>query len=121
MDHQSFHDPLNILDGYEGHLHIDLGELRLPIGPKVFIPKAPDDLKITVKSGHHQNLFEELGRLGQRIKVTRIEPAGDQKIPGPFRRALGEHRGLDLQKSEPIKVISNLSRDAMAQDQISLK
>ena len=98
MGHQSFHRSLDILDRDKRHLHIDLGELRLTIRAKVFIPKAPYDLKVSVKPGDHQDLLKKLGRLRQRVKMARAEPAGNQKVSCSLRGAFGKHRGFDFQK-----------------------
>ena len=98
-------DPLDILHLDKGHLHIDLCEFRLAVRTEVFIPKAPDDLKVPVKPRDHQNLFKQLRGLGQGIKMTRIDPAWNQVVPGSFRGALGQHGGLDLQKPQPVKVV----------------
>jgi hypothetical protein len=96
MGHQSFHRPFYILNRDKGHLHVNLRKLRLAIGAEVFIPKASDDLKIPIKPGDHQNLFEKLWGLGQGVKMTWVEPAWNQIVPGALRSALCKHRGLDL-------------------------
>jgi hypothetical protein len=77
MGHQPFHRTPNFLNRDKRHLYIDLGELRLAIRAKVFIPEAPDNLKVSVKPGDHQNLLKKLGRLGQCVKMARAEPAGN--------------------------------------------
>src|SRR5581483_1003684 len=59
------------------HLQIDLGELRLPIGPKILVAKAANDLKILVEPGDHQDLLEKLRGLGQRIERARLHAAGN--------------------------------------------
>ncbi len=96
---QAFHHPHDVLFGDEGHLHIDLGELRLPVGPEVLIPEAAAELIIAIQAGHHQELLEELGRLRQGEELSRLHPAGHQVVPGPLRRALGEDGRLDLDKA----------------------
>src|SRR5699024_7260113 len=45
----------------KGHLAINLGKLRLPIGPQILVPEAFGDLVIAVKAGHHQHLLKQLG------------------------------------------------------------
>ena len=44
--------------------NIDLGELWLTVGAQVFVTKAFGDLVVTVVAGHHQQLLEQLRRLG---------------------------------------------------------
>src|SRR4030042_3999710 len=111
MSHQPFHDSPNVMHGDKGHLDIDLGKFWLTIRSEVFIPKTPDDLIVSIKSGNHQNLFKQLGRLREGIKMAGIESTGDQKISCPFRGAFSKHRGLNLQKSQKVKVISDLFCD----------
>src|SRR4030043_291129 len=55
MSHQPFHDSPNVMHGDKGHLDIDLGKFWLTIRSEVFIPKTPDDLIVSIKSGNHQN------------------------------------------------------------------
>src|SRR4030042_2514249 len=102
MSHQPFHDPPDIVNRNEGHLHIDLRKLRLTVRTKVFIPEAPNDLNISVKTGDHQNLFEQLRGLREGIKMSWIEPAGNEVVPGPFGCALREHRRLAFQKPQTV-------------------
>ena len=61
--------------------------------------KAAANLVIAVQAGHHQELLEELGRLGQGVKIALLHPAGNQVVPGPFRGALGEDGGLHLDEA----------------------
>jgi hypothetical protein len=66
-----------------------LGKLRLAVRPKILVSEALDYLEIAVHPTDHKKLFEELGRLGQGIKFTLMDPTGDQIIPGPLRGTLG--------------------------------
>ncbi|OQB36338.1 MAG: hypothetical protein BWY09_01961 [Candidatus Hydrogenedentes bacterium ADurb.Bin179] len=89
--HQSFEFEKQILLGDEGHLHINLVELsRASVGPAVFIAKTGRNLEVFVEPGYHQKLFELLWRLGQRIKLARIEAAGHEVVPCTFRRGTGQ-------------------------------
>src|SRR3972149_1135149 len=93
----------DVLPVYERHLDVDLGELRLPVGPQVFVPKALHDLEIAIEAGHHQELLEDLGRLGQREEVPGVEPGGHQVVPRALGRAPGERRGLYLVQAMPVE------------------
>ena len=55
---------------HERQLHIHLGKLRLAVGAQILIAETFDDLIVTVKTRHHQQLFEQLRRLGQGIELT---------------------------------------------------
>ncbi len=67
---------LDILNSDKRHLHIDLGKFRLTICPQVFVAETLHDLVIPVKTGDHEQLFEELGRLGEGIECPLGDPAG---------------------------------------------
>src|SRR5207248_10426983 len=56
----------------KGHLQVDLAELRLTIRAQVFVAEASSDLEVAIEAGDHQNLLENLRRLGQRIEATRM-------------------------------------------------
>ena len=58
-------DGLDLLLVQEGHLQVDLGELRLPVGPEVLVPEAPGDLEVPVKPCQHQQLLVLLGDWGR--------------------------------------------------------
>ena len=61
---------------------------------------------VAVQTGHHQELLEELGRLGQGEELPRLHPAGHQVIPGPLRRALGEDGGLHLDEALAVEKLA---------------
>jgi hypothetical protein len=44
----------------KGHLDVELGELRLPIGPEVFVTEAPDHLVVPLHASDHEQLLEQL-------------------------------------------------------------
>ena len=46
---------------HEGHLEVELGELRLPVRTQVLVAVTAHDLEVAVQSGHHQQLLVELG------------------------------------------------------------
>ena len=84
----------------ERHLDVELGELRLAVGPQVFIAEAAGNLEIAVEAGNHEKLLVKLGRLGQRIEMSGMDPAGNQEIPRAFRRTASQDGRLDLQEVE---------------------
>ena len=45
----------------ERHLHIELGELRLPVGARILIAKATRQLVIAFYAPDHQHLLVKLG------------------------------------------------------------
>ena len=52
------------------HLDINLRKLRLAVRAQVLVAKTPDDLEITVEAADHEDLFEKLRRLRQRVEMA---------------------------------------------------
>jgi hypothetical protein len=95
----------DVLLGGEGHFQVDLVELaRAAVGARSFVPEARGDLEVALDAAHHEQLFELLGSLRQRVKLARVEPAGHEVIARPFGRGDGQHRGLDLEEPAPGQV-----------------
>jgi DNA-binding sugar fermentation-stimulating protein len=56
------------------HLKIELVEIsRRAVRTGIFVAETRRDLEIFVIAGHHDQLFELLWRLGQRIEFTRVQ------------------------------------------------
>ena len=51
----------------EAHLDVELRELRLAIRAEVFIAVAAGELEVAFHTAHHQQLLEQLRRLGKRV------------------------------------------------------
>ena len=94
------HDRLADLDDvlllHEGHLDVELGELRLPVGPEVLVAVAPRDLEVLLQSGDHQQLLEQLRGLRQCVPVTRLQAHRHQEVAGTFGRRARQGRRLHL-------------------------
>ena len=91
-----FIDIHHVLFGHEGELHVHLGKIRLTVRAQILIPETAGDLEIAVIPGAHQKLLKQLRRLGQRVKRPRMQTARNQIVPRALRRALGQHRRLNL-------------------------
>ena len=83
----------------ERHLDVELGELGLAVGAEVLVAEAAGDLEVAVEAGDHQQLLVKLGRLGQRVEVPGMDPAGNQEVAGSLGRAAAEDRRLDLEEA----------------------
>ena len=106
MEHlfdKPFVDGHHVLFVYKGHLQVDLGEFGLAVGPQVLVPEATGDLHVPVITGKHQDLFVQLGGLGQGKEFAGVHPGGHQVVPGAFGGGFDEDGGLNLQK--PVVVI----------------
>ncbi len=99
----------------EAHLDIELGELRLPIGPEVLVPVAAGDLVVVLHTSDHQQLLEQLGALRQRIPRTRTQSRRHQEVPGAFGSRSGQGRGLNIHESERVKGLADRVSDSRAQ------
>ena len=110
----------NFFFGQKRSFDIDLGEFGLTVGAQIFVAEALGDLVVTVIPRHHEQLLEQLGRLGQRKKLTVVHPAGHQVVARAFRRALGEHGGFDVDKTMGVQKLANLHRHFVAQHEVFL-
>ena len=72
----------------ERHLHVQLGELGLAVGPQSLVAEAAGELVVPVEARDHEQLLEELGRLWQGVEITRGEAGGDEEVAGPLRGGL---------------------------------
>jgi hypothetical protein len=68
----AFDQAHDVLPLDERHFQVELGELRLAVAALVFIPETAGDLEITLDPGHHQQLLELLGRLGQGVELAGV-------------------------------------------------
>ena len=96
---QLFVEGQDLLLVHEAHLHVQLGELRLAIGAQVFVAEAAGHLVIALQAAHHQQLLEQLGRLGQGEPFATTNPRGHQVIAGAFGGGAGQHRRFHLDEA----------------------
>ena len=89
----------NFFFGHERCFNIDLREFGLAVCAQVFVTETFGDLVVTVKARHHQQLFEQLGRLGQCKELSVMHTARYQIVARAFRCALGQHRCLYVHKT----------------------
>src|SRR5882762_7072386 len=100
------------------YFEVELRELRLAVGAQVFVAKAFDDLEVAVHPADHQNLFENLGRLRQRVKLARMHAAGNQIVARAFRSRAREHGRFDLVESHFVHGLADFEDDAVAERKI---
>ena len=90
------------------------------LGARVLVAEAGRDLEIAVEARDHQQLLEQLGRLRQREEVAVVDAAGHEVVARAFGRALGQHRGLDVDEAVGVEELAHLHRDPVAQHQVLL-
>ncbi len=101
---EALHHLHDLIAPHEGHLKVDLGELRLAVGTGVLIAEAAADLHIPVAAADHQDLLEELRRLRERVERAGQVPVGHEELTRSFGRALVQDRRLDLEKTILVEV-----------------
>ena len=74
--------PLDVLGGYERGLDVDLGELRLPVGPQVLVPETAGDLEVPVVARDHQQLLVDLRATAAGRRTRRGAPGSAPGSPG---------------------------------------
>ena len=115
--HQAVDHADHVVVRDERHFQVELRELRLAVGPQVFVAKAAGDLHVAVVAGDHQNLLVELRRLRQGIEQAVVHAAGHEIVAGPFRRAAAEDRRFDVEEVVLGEVVPHLQDDVVAQHQ----
>jgi hypothetical protein len=110
----------HVLLADEGHLQVELGELRLAVGALVLVAEAARDLEIAVQPRDHQQLLELLGGLRQRVELAGVEPARHQIVARALGRARDHDRRLDLDEAAVREEVADVLDHPMAQDEVAL-
>ncbi len=105
---------------HEAHLDIELHELVLAIGAQVLVTQAAGDLVVAVESRHHQELLEQLRRLGQRVERAGFLAGRHEELPGALRRRRHQHRRLDLDEALGVHRPAERAVDGSADADVSL-
>ena len=117
---QAFNQAEDILFLDKAHFQVELGELRLPVGAQVFVTEAAGNLEITFHTADHQQLLQLLWGLGQRVKIARMGPAGNQVVACSFRRAFDQDRRFDLQETVTVEIVPDVFHCLVTQPQVVL-
>ena len=104
----------------EGHFKVELGEFGLPVAAQVLIAETARDLEVALQAGHHQQLFELLGRLGQGVELSGMHAGGHQVVARAFGGGFEQDGGFDLDETVLVEVIAHELDHFMAQDQVVL-
>ena len=104
----------------ERDLDVDLRELGLTIRAQVFVAETADDLDVAIHARDHQDLFEELWRLRQRKKLSRLNARRDDVVARAFGCRLNQDRSFDLSETLRCHVAADLVDHAMTQMKICL-
>ena len=104
----------------EGHFEVDLGELGLAVGAQVLVAEAAGDLEVAVEAGDHEDLLEDLRRLGQRVEAARVDAAGDEVVARALGGGAGHEGRLDFEEALGDEVVADGHGDAAAQREVRL-
>ena len=104
----------------EGGFNIDLSEFRLTVSTEVFVAEALDDLIVTVETGDHQHLLEELGRLRQSVEAAFFNAGRHEVVAGAFRGAAGQSRGFNIDEAMLVEEAAEGHSGLVAEAQITL-
>ena len=118
VPNQSLKHIQNVFLRNKRHLAVNLRELRLAVGPQVFIAETLDNLVVTVKTRHHQQLLESLRRLRQGVKLAWIHAARHHKIARAFGRRFNENGRFDFNKILCVQKRARLLGYSVAQLQV---
>src|SRR5690554_466332 len=110
--------PHDVLFIEKAGLDVDLGKFRLAVGTQIFVTEALGDLVVTIKTGHHQQLLEQLGRLRQGEEIAGMGTARHQIVASTFRRSTGQDRRFHIQEAVVVQVAADAAGDTRAQLQL---
>ena len=91
-------DDISLFD--ERHLDVELGEFRLPVCTEVLVAIAARDLEIAFHTRNHEQLLEQLGRLRERVPVTRLQSHRHEEVARTLGSGSGKGWCLDLDEIE---------------------
>src|ERR1700730_12010386 len=107
MGEGPFDDIEDVVLADEGHLQVQLRELRLAIRSLILVAIAADDLEVAIHAGHHQQLLVELRRLRQGVDVPLLQPAGNEEVASALGCAPDQHWSLDLEKALGVEEVAD--------------
>ena len=116
----AFSDVHDFILVQERGFQVDLSEFRLAVGTQVFVTETFGDLVVTVETGNHQQLFEQLWRLWQREEFARMNAAWYEVVARAFRSGAGQHRRFNVDEALCVQVATNAHGYLVTQAQVAL-
>ena len=114
------HQPLDQADDvlllHERQLDVELGELGQPVGARVLVAEAAGDLVVALEPADHQQLLEQLRRLGQGEEAARPHPRGHDEVARALGRRAGQDRRLEVEEVVRAEVVADGGDDLVAAD-----
>ena len=111
----------DVLLFHETHLHVELGEFRLTVAPRILIAETSRDLEIFLDTRHHKQLFVLLRRLRECVEIAPLDAGRNEIVTRTLRRAAGEVRRLHLVESPRVEEIADERDRRMAECEVLRK
>ena len=116
-----FHDAIDVLLVDERHLDVDLRELGLAVEAQILVAEAAHDLEVAIEAGDHEELLEDLRRLGERVEVAGVEPRRHEEVARAARRVLHHERRLELEEAVRVEVVARGAVELRAHEEVLLQ
>ena len=100
------------------HFAVDLCELWLTVGTKVFVAEALGYLEVAVESAHHEQLLQCLRALWQSVELTRVHARRHNEVARTLRCRTDKDRSLNLDEVLSIEEVAYEDSHAVAQLQV---
>ena len=113
--HDTLGDRHHVLLVDERHLHVELRELELAVGPQRLVAEAAGDLVVALEAGDHQQLLEQLRRLRQRVEACPAACAPARRSRARPRASTASGSASRCRGTRPVQVVADRLRDAVAQ------
>ena len=120
-DDQALDHVLDDLLVDERHLDVDLRELGLAVEAQVLVAEAAHDLEVAVEARDHEQLLEDLRRLGERVELAGVEARRHEEVARAARRVLHHERRLDLEEAVLAEVVARRRGDLRAHEEVLLQ
>ena len=114
MRDQPFERGEHVFLRHERHLAVELRELRLTVGAQVLVAEAAHQLEIAVEARHHEQLFQRLRRLRQRVELALVHAGGHHEVACPLGRGLDQEGCLHFHEAERIHIVADFDAQTVA-------
>ncbi len=109
----------HVVLGDETHLDIELVELaRRAVSARVFVAETRRDLEIAIEAGNHDELFELLRRLRQRVELSGMHARRHEVVTCAFRRRSRQDRRLEFKEALLLHARAQAVDDLAALDDV---
>ena len=108
----------NIILVNEGHLAVDLSELRLTVSTQVLVAETFCNLEVAVEATNHEQLLQSLRTLRKSVELSGVHARRHNKVACALRCGTDEDRSLYL--DEVLRVEEVADKDCHAVTQLKI-